>query len=344
VCWLFISTKWEKRSDLRKKIETGDYMVTLNQSNVSLSELMEMRRKSANLGGVAFSSEEKKTPSRQAMDKLLEETLRKAGLDLNKVEELRKQSESEMLETMAKRTAEADKLDAAGEDMARRTIENWHNTMVQLTTLAPDGLQRFLLNTASEISSTSQISLVSKQIAPANNAAQFESHLKQTVLSGFPEEVSFGFLWQNQSDKYVFINADGYLVLTALCRASSKGGIFGGERYCELNVDANLHINGLWAQPPPPKSPPPQTDQHQNALKFRVDSGGIFDDDKTAAAHLFRGFDLRYTSLLVPPNGMVMFEVACSLWASISDGEADYTFVQFGRQAQCPGLLITLLS
>ena len=84
-------------------------MVTLNQSNVSLSELMEMRRKSANLGGVAFSSEEKKTPSRQAMDKLLEETLRKAGLDLNKVEELRKQSESEMLETMAKRTAEADK-------------------------------------------------------------------------------------------------------------------------------------------------------------------------------------------------------------------------------------------
>lgn len=87
-------------------------MVTLNQSNVSLSELMEMRRKSANLGGVAFSSEEKKTPSRQAMDKLLEETLRKAGLDLNKVEELRKQSESEMLETMAKRTAEADKLDA----------------------------------------------------------------------------------------------------------------------------------------------------------------------------------------------------------------------------------------
>jgi len=161
-------------------------MATLNQSKIPLSELMETRRKIANLGGVAVSSEEKKTPSRQAMDKLLEQTLRKAGLNLDKVEELRKQSESEMLERMAKRTAEADKLDAAREDMARRTIENWHNTMVQLTTLAPpaDSFQRFLLNTASEISSTSQtgsLSLVSTEIAPGNNAAQFESHLKKTV-------------------------------------------------------------------------------------------------------------------------------------------------------------------
>jgi hypothetical protein len=90
--------------------------------------------------------------------------------------------------------------------------------------------------------------------------------------------------------------------------------------------------------------PLPQADQRQNALKLRVDSGGISDDDKTAVQNLFRGFDLRYSSFLVPPNGMVMFEVACSLWASISDGQADYTFVNFGRQAQCPGLLITLLS
>jgi len=182
----FISFRFYDKSDLRKKIETGGYMATLNQSKIPLSELMETRRKIANLGGVAVSSEEKKTPSRQAMDKLLEQTLRKAGLNLDKVEELRKQSESEMLERMAKRTAEADKLDAAREDMARRTIENWHNTMVQLTTLAPpaDSFQRFLLNTASEISSTSQtgsLSLVSTEIAPGNNAAQFESHLKKTV-------------------------------------------------------------------------------------------------------------------------------------------------------------------
>jgi len=102
----FISFRFYDKSDLRKKIETGGYMATLNQSKIPLSELMETRRKIANLGGVAVSSEEKKTPSRQAMDKLLEQTLRKAGLNLDKVEELRKQSESEMLERMAKRTAE----------------------------------------------------------------------------------------------------------------------------------------------------------------------------------------------------------------------------------------------
>jgi len=123
----------------------------------------------------------------------------------------------------------------------------------------------------------------------------------------------------------VLINIDGYLVLTALCRATSEGGTFAGDRHCHLHVEANLHISALWTQPP--SSPFPQPDQRQNALSLGVESGGIFDHEKAVEQNLFRGFDLRYTFFLMPPNGAALFEVACSLWCDISDGKAD-----------CPGL------
>jgi len=306
--------------------------------NQELSELRDARHKRANLGILDVPSDEKKTASRQAMDKLLEEALRKAGLDLDKVEALRKQSESEMLERIAKLRAEADEQDSAREETVRRAINNWRNAIVQFTTPTPpaDSFQRFLLNTASEIFSTSRITLASKQIAPANNTAQFKLQTKQTVLPA--EEVSFGFFWQNPSDKYALINVDGYLVLTGLCRATSEGGTFPDDRECSLSVDANLHLHELWNQPPT------TYDQSQNALTLSVESGGFNDPRKTIAQNLFRGFDLQYTLVLVPPNGALMFEVACSLRCKISHGEADYTFQVFGRQAMCPGLLITLLT
>jgi hypothetical protein len=225
-------------------------------------------------------------------------------------------------------------------DTVRHGIESWRETVTRSQTLALPNSQRVLLDTASEISATSEITVASTQTAATNNTAQFR--LDTTQSSG-TEEVSFGFFWQNPSDKFAVVNVDGYLVLTAVCQAIDHGGILAEDRFSRLSVDANLHISELWNDPP--TSPIGQPSQSEHALSVSVENTGWFDDGQIVNQDLFRGYDLEYSQFVMPPNGVAMFEVACTLsYSNSSDGEANFVFLNLGRQALCPAALVTVLS
>ena len=306
-----------------------------SRTMIALPELQDARRKRSGFGPAH------RAPDRQAATRLLESTLTNAGIDLEPLKALHGESEAAARQHIARTRAEADDHSSATLGSVQQTLKAWRTTIGNPTTLdlPPDTAQRFLLDTAAEISITAGIAPASTQIAPLNNSVQFQ--FDTTNAGGF-EEVGFGFLWGNPSDKFALVNVDGYLVLNAVCQAIVEGGFFPDDRQTTLTVDANLHIHQLWDDPP--SSPPFQASQTQRALTLSLDNGGWFAIGEIASENLFRGFDLQYSLLAVPPRAFVLIEVACTLSYNNAHGEANFVFLNLGRHVLAPAVLVTLLS
>jgi hypothetical protein len=187
------------------------------------------------------------------------------------------------------------------------TIQAWRKDIGNLSTLQPPpNVQRFLLDTASEIATTPGLDPVAKQIGPQDNSARF--HFESTD-SGF-EQVDFGFLWQNPSDQPALVNVDGYLILNGLCQVLVSGDFFGISSGVEIRTF--LRIHQLWNSPP--TSPAPQSSQFQRALQIDLDNPGPFSGGEISSENLFRGFDLQYSSFMVPPLAPAGFEMLCEIF------------------------------
>jgi hypothetical protein len=269
--------------------------LAVSQAKAASSKVRDARHKLWNLHHAGIPANGKTSAYTQAAHELLESTLTKTGFDPAKVNVLREQNELEWPKRRAKSDADADQRSSAMLDTVSRGTENWRATVTGFKTLGTANFQRFLLDTAAEISATSEITVASTQTAATNNTAQFR--LDTTQSSG-TEEVSFGFFWQNPSDKFAVVNVDGYLVLTAICQAIDHGGILAEDRFSRLAVDANLHISELWNDPP--TSPIGQPSQSQRALTVSVENTGWFDDGEIVNQDLFRGYDLQYGQFVMP--------------------------------------------
>jgi len=280
------------------------------------------------------------TSGQRAIQKLLMSTLKKAGFDLKKFEALLKQSDAELLARMAKRNAKAAKEYSAMLPTIESTLNNWRYSSGQFVNAPPIVPSQYIfLDTATEITATPMIPLTSSNIAPRNNWAQFEFDATDVVNSD--QNVSFAFSWQNASDGYALLNADGYLVLNGDIQSVSDGGIFANFNYCDMYIDVYLYIRGLRSSEP--ETGTEQAGQHQSALSLVNQTSGFFVSTSTIDQHLFRGFDLQYTLLQVPPNHTVIFEVAVYLTPEASGGQAKFTFQGHNRQVLCPGVLLHVL-
>ncbi len=316
-------------------------------SKVGLSKLMDARRKLSTFRRGGFSTKREKSASQQAIKKLLESNFTKAGFELNKFGALIKQSDAEARQKLANLKAESDKQSPAVLETLHGTAENLianvaHLQAIPATVASPT---YFLLDTATEISSNGGVTLVSKHIGPSPefNSAQFHFD-GDAADAGFGTpgsgEVSFGFLWQNPSHVSAVINIDGYIALNGLCSVISNGG-FWGKGFSNLSISTSLIINELWNSPP--TSPIEQPSQSQQALSLSCDSIGPFASSHIAFENLFRGFDLQFSQLVVPPKGTVGFEVVCTLFTWMNDGAAHGIFNDRGREAFSPGVLIAVL-
>ena len=283
--------------------------------------------------------DEQKLARRRAAHALLESVLMKAGVEPDKFAALRQKSEADIEERSAQHMAEADAQSAAMRATVRRDVENWRSAVEQLRTLAAtaEPVQRFLLDTATDVSATPGLTLEATQIAPTKNSAKF---LLRVTDPGTTQAVTFGFVWQNTSDRTVVVNVDGYLVLDGRCQAFARGGTLLGFRLCHVLVDVSLNIQEVWNQPP--TSPIRQGSQDAHALAITANAGGVFDDDESVVRFLFRGFNLQYRQLVVPPQGHVRIEVACTLICFTSDGVGRFIFNNDG-QVLAYGVLIGVL-
>ena len=147
----------------------------------------------------------------------------------------------------------------------------------------------------------------SSQIESAKSWAKFRVESSAALQT---QDLSFKFLWKNPSTGYAVINVNAYLVLNGYCEVKSSGGFWAGNRFSRAVVGGNLHLHEWWNDPA--TIPAPQADQAQQALNLSCSSGTMFDDDAHKAASIFRGFDLAYSMLLIPPAGVVGIDVAAT--------------------------------
>jgi hypothetical protein len=284
--------------------------------------------------------DEQQLARRRAKQALLESMLTKAGVEGDRFEAIHRETEAEIQARIAQQMAEADAQSVAMRGIVRSDVENWRYTVGHLKALVLTATptQRILLDTASDVTATPGLSLDSTQIAPTNNSAKF--FLLSSTDPGTTQAVSFGFTWENASDRSAVVNVDGYLVLDGRCQAVAFGGSFGGYRLCHMFVDASLNIQELWNRPP--TSPIRQGGQDARALAITANAAGFFDDTEIVTRHLFRGFDLQYQQLVVPPHGTIRIDVSCTLICFHSDGEARFIFHNHG-QVLVYGVLIGVL-
>jgi hypothetical protein len=288
------------------------------------------------------SSQRATSASREALAEILKSTLISAGLDPKKVESLRAQGRTDLREWAEKRKAETDAQTKELQPTISRVVESWRTKVQEFQNFAPPPASPFsyyLLDTASQISSTSGVNLTATNIAPTNNWAEFQLF---TSDSG-TQDVTFTFSWQNATEKYVVINVDGYLVLNGVVQAGADPGIAaffpGGSS--QVGVTPVLYVSGLpWE---PPNTPPQLVATGSPALSLSA-SAGWDDPGEILSQPLFRGYDIQYQTQVLPPGGTVTVGVACHLSYIISDGSANFIFATMGRQVLCPGVLITVVS
>jgi hypothetical protein len=265
--------------------------------------------------------------------------LTKAGIELDKFEALRQESEAEIQAKIAQQIAEANAQSAAMRETVRREVENWRYAVEQLKTLTAtaEPIQRILLDTALDVTTTPGttpgLTVDSTQMAPGNNSAKFSLRSRGPDST---ETVSFGFIWQNPSDKSAVVNVDGYFVFDGVCEAFSGGGIFNFSRTA-MFVKARLNLQELWNQPP--TSP---IRQDADVLFVFANPSGLFEESDSVIRYLFRGFDLQYRQLVVPPQGHVRIEVSFVFDFNVSNGRVRFIFNEDG-QVLTPGVLIGVL-
>ncbi len=203
--------------------------------------------------------------------------------------------------------------------------------------------ERVLLNRPFLIWPTQGVFFDSSKVEPSNSSAKFK--VDSSASNGF-EEMSFYFLWDNPKDTVAVININAYLVLHGTCRVGSDGGvlpgIISGDRYSQLWLTANLYPLEWWNQPP--TQPLHQTDQSQQALFLHTNTGGWGSVGAIELQTVFRGYDLSHTLMLVPPHGVVVFEVAASVSFSNADGAIAVDFASGDFEVICPAVLVTVLS
>jgi hypothetical protein len=227
-----------------------------------------------------------------------------------------------------------------------RSVQELRDRLTRVTAASGIPAQTFFLDTATEISASSGISLDATHMGPApeTNWARFTYDVSQGDEGWFfvgGDSVSFGFVWQNPRDELAVVNVTAFLVFNGSCTVSSDGGFIVIENFSRLWVDAELGIHELWNDPP--TSPVAQPGQSWGVLSLFCDSSGIAAPGNIDGQDVNRGLSVGFDQLVVPPKGTVMLEVTCNLSWNIHSGQTQSNFSFRDSRLSCPGVLIGIL-
>jgi hypothetical protein len=184
--------------------------------------------------------------------------------------------------------------------------------------------------------------LVESHIEPWNSWARTVTRAASESAFMVRDEVSFYFLWQNETGSDVVLNVESYLMLNGWCQLTADSGWiwspFWGQGTIgksRLAVDAELALLEWWNQPP--TQPAFQSGQIQNVLKRAISGGFAFGNPgKTDLALVTGNHHLNYDLFHVPRDAAVVFEVALSMSGSGSDGSVMVRFDGENALILCP--------
>lgn len=276
--------------------------------------------------------------NKRRVESLLESGLTKAGVELDKLKEIYAHNQTVLRRIQKEQEDEAIKRSSRFKETLRHGIESKRKTMKHLVENGTPNVTAYkLVDKPFLIWQTQGINFPETHIEPGNSWAKFKYISDKSSI----EQLTFYFLWENPSDKFAVINVDAYHVLSGFCSVVDGRSLISGGESSSLFMQSRLNILEWWNQPP--TAPLHQADQFQNVLFLSAD-GGLLSGGDINAKYIFRGYDLRYNLLLVPPKGVSVFQVILYFYSSIDQGETTVNFAGGDFEVLCPGVLVSILT
>jgi hypothetical protein len=143
---------------------------------------------------------------------------------------------------------------------------------------------------------------------------------------------------ENSSPNPVLLsNVASHLIVKGYWEADAYFSLF-GFGHCLVLSFADLRIFEWWNQPPTS----PLTEDSQGATIVDLDVHGpaiLGRAQNTKYAVVFNGYDVKkYSSFIVPPNGLVVFEVALTSLGYVNGGLVEITIEGGDYSVLCPFL------
>lgn len=198
---------------------------------------------------------------------------------------------------------------------------------------------RFLLQTPFEISLVGA-SLTEHRIQTGSSFARFGFVIGKNRTGSV--RAHFSYVWQNPTDKYVLINAHGYLIFDGYIEGGINSAFFPGDRRIRLDVQGYMGIHDWGAEPLLPSA---QT-FIQTAAWLNEADGGFGAVGVIVVQDVFRGMDLDHALYIVKPHGTIGLVIAANFPYSTGQngGRVLGDFEDGGHRVSSPGVLIQIVS
>ncbi len=292
--------------------------------------------------------------NQRATEQILASFYCKAGLDIDKLEEIRNQSQSEINKIFEKREAEAIAKSTSIKKSIRADVNKRIKNLTRIPyppvpgSLAP----YYIVHSPLFIGRTLGIVLTDWNNEPDNSWAKitFDDEIGGYYGSNELKSLYFWFIWENPSNNWAVISAFCPLSVNGYVKVTAKGGLLpetiSGNRTCSLDVSASMQVYEWWdAKDYPNNTPKQEPSQSKDIASLDAESGGWYSPDDSNDTYIGAEYDLSYEVLAVPPNGMVVFMIGLSLYFEAQgDGKVHVDFSNEGFEVFCPWIYISVLN
>lgn len=273
--------------------------------------------------------------------RLVRAALEKAGLETDRLEELKRRNDADMREALAKFRAAADERVPAMRDAVSRSSEVWLRTNGVSDALPPDGI--YYLSTADQISVTPGFQFLSQNIGPWANWVEVLLERKAPSSGDyFDGQITFSFSWENPTGQAKMVNVTALLGVTASCIVTADSYWFPTFTPPASRLDAEAGLGITVVEEGRVVEPPYQSSQSAGIL-HNLGILGSWGEGTIAGQDVFRTYVLQYLGLSVPANGTVELDLSCEVSWMAYDGEGDFIAAGRGRQVTGWGVIITTL-
>ena len=164
--------------------------------------------------------------------------------------------------------------------------------------------------------------------------------------------MTFNFAWVNPSSYYQVINAKSYIELQGVCSVIRHGGFWPGNS-SRLTIRSDLQLLGCWTDPPtllvgssPLLTDPDRAYYQGHLVNLYLGPGGYLDGEETYPANpaVLQGCNLEYDLCLIPPGGIVVFQISSGIEGEVYDGQVIADFNYDGYQISCPSVTIEVVT
>ena len=271
--------------------------------------------------------------SRRESEKMLSGFLREAGLDLKKLQAQQQRRGAELERMVAKQKADAVRLAAQRKDPL-------HSSVAAQVRAAKDLAARsdffpyptFTLDEPILIWSIPLANIADSSAAPFDSWAKFDF---KSSGSG-TQKVGFYFFWSNPYQDYAVINVGTFMSAVGHLRSHAPWGW--GTNTSEVMAYAVLNLWFGW--------PSGVTSAYGDSF-FLGRSGALSTTligPDTEGFSISQGVSLDASMFPVPPNTLVVFEVALELDYDNDSGNIDADFASGNFQIACPVVVFSLLN